>query len=105
MPPRLKELLARANHGWPAIWLQAAGGVLFAFGLLCILRMQPEVFGFGAIIAFTQHFVPDAYLSTVGWACVVVGVLLGTATLPAQRKQIQRFRRDQAMLQRQDWRK
>jgi hypothetical protein len=102
---RLKELHTRANHGWPTIWLQSAGGLLFLFGLLCIIRVQPDVFAFGVIFAFAQLFIPDAYLSSVGWSCLVAGVLLGIATFPAQKKQLARFKKDQAMLQRQDWRK
>ena len=105
IPSRLKALHAGANHGWPTIWLQAAGGLLFVFGLLCIIRVQPDTFAFGVMFAFAQLFIPDAYLSSVGWSCLIGGVLLGVVTFPAQRKQFTRFKKDQAMLQRQDWRK
>jgi len=102
---RLKALHARLNHGWPAIWLQSVGGLLFIFGFLCLIRVQPDVFALGVVFAFAQRFIPDSHLVSVGWSCVTGGVLPGIVTFSAQRRQFARFKKDQAMLQRQDWRK
>jgi hypothetical protein len=102
---RLKDLHASANQGWPTIWLQSAGGLLFLFGLLCVIRVRPDAFAFGAIFAFVQIFIPIEHLSSVGWGCVAAALILLIATVPAQRKKLVHFKRDQAMLQRQDWRK
>ena len=105
LPPRLKAFHAWANHGWPTIWLQSIGGLLVLFGVGCLFRIEPGLFGLGVIFAFAEWLITDRFLSAAGWSCVVIGVLLGLATLPAQRRRFARFKKDQAMLQRQDWRK
>jgi hypothetical protein len=102
---KLKRLHARANQGWLTIWIQTTGGLLVAFGFLCVIRVQPDAFAFGVIVAFAQLFVPEAYLSSVGWSCIIGGLLLGIVTIPAQREQFVRFKKERAMLERKDWRK
>lgn len=102
---RLKALHAWANHGWPTLWLQGATGLLMVFGVICVLQIESDPFAFGGLFAFVQHFIPPAHLPAIGWSSVATAVLLGLVTLPAQRKQLARLRRDRAMLQRQDWRK
>ena len=104
---RLKALVSWANHGWIAIWLQFSGAVLLVFGILCVLEMRPGIFAYGegVILAFTQFLIPDADLPAVGWSCIGLAVFLALLTITAQRTQLARFKRDQTMLQRQDWRK
>ena len=100
----LKSFCVWANHGWPTIWLQSGGGLLVLFGTVCLLRIE-SAFGLGVIFAFAQLFISESYLSPVGWSCIAIGGLLGVTTIPAQRRRFARFKKDEAMLQRQDWRK
>lgn len=102
---KLAALFFWANHGWPTIALQAACALLLVFGVGCVAKIEWGDFLFGPILAFFRFLVGEERLSAVGWLCVILGVLLFVLTLPAQRRQFARVRRDQAMLKRQDWRK
>jgi hypothetical protein len=102
---KLSSLCSWANHGWPTIALQSACALLLVFGVGCVVEMQWGDFLFGPIFAFFSLLVGEKRLSSVGWLCVTLGVLLFVLTFPAQRRQFTRVRRDQAMLKRQDWRK
>lgn len=75
------------------------------FGIGCIVQVQWGDFLFGPIFGFISLLVGEKHLSSIGWICAAASVLLFLLTFPAQRRQFARFRRDQAMLQRQDWRK
>jgi hypothetical protein len=102
---RLSALFSWANRGWPTIALQFACAMLLVFGVGCVVEIQWSDFLFGPVFAFFSFLAGEERLPTVGWLCVALGGLLFVLTLPAQRRQFARVRKDQAMLKRQDWRK
>jgi hypothetical protein len=102
---KLSTFHSWANHGWPSVGFQSAGGLLLVFGIGCIVQVQWGDFLFGPIFGFVSLLVGEKHLSSVGCISVAASVLLFLLTFSAQRRQFARFRRDQAMLQRQDWRR
>jgi len=106
---KLKSVYGWANQHWPSVWLQSAAGLLAVFGVLCLLPVEaspePSVFAIGSFFAFVQLFMSEESMRPVGAACLFVAAVLLVATVPSQKKQFARFRKDQAMLRQQDWRK
>jgi len=105
MIARMKTLHAWANSGWATIWLQSFAGLLFVFGLICWLHVESDTVGIGAFFTFAQQMIPDGYLRVFGASSVFVACAIGIATIPAQRRKFMRFKQEQAMLKRRDWRK
>jgi len=105
MITQMKALHAWANSGWATIWLQSVAGLLFVFGLICLLDVESDALGIGAFFAFAQHLIPDGYLSAFGASSVIAACAIGIATIPAQRRRFARFKQEQTMLQRKDWRR
>lgn len=105
MRSKLSAFHSWANCGWPAIGLQSASGLLLIFGIGCVAHMRWGDFLFGPLFGFVAMLVGEGRLSLVGWVCLFCSAMLLLLTIPAQRRQFARLRRDQAMLQRQDWRR
>ena len=105
MLAKLSAFSSWANHGWPTIWIQTAAGFLLAFGLGCVLRMGWTDFLFGPIFGVLVLTIGDPNLPNVGWTCLTLSALLALLTFPAQKRRLASLRKEQAMLERKDWRK